>query len=273
MRRIMVFSIVFLFAILSGCGEEHTLGPELPARAKFFINFAPTLAGKVTKVTAIVKAHLEDDEPLVEQDLQIDGNKAYGEVNVPAGEQRVFIIELRAADGTLLAKSIPQQRDVPAGEEITLNIKIVFSDTGIVKINVTWDDEPVLPPPDIRIIITDPKPNDQVPVKYTIKGRIDGINNLQELIDKLGISLSPGEELKIYLWVWAAADPHGPWEQPPAAIAADGTWQEDTSASFGRAVDIGVHFNVRAQLVKVKGAIWTAIEGVDKAEVGDIIRR
>lgn len=274
MRKIMIFNVMLLFIIFVGCGGEQPLDPESSGKVLFYVELAPALVDKVAKVTVIVKANLMDGSPLVKQDLEIiDENKAIGELTIPAGKQRVFIVELRDANDGLLAVSEPKLQDVPAGGSITLDIRISFGETGTVKVNVIWDNGTALPPTAaVAIIITEPKPNDQVVDKLKIKGKIDGIKDRQELISKLKITLLPGEELKIFLWVWDPNDPHGPWEQPPASIAADGTWVEDDSASFGRkGMDIGVRFRIKAQLVKMKEAKVTPIEGI-VAEI-DVIRK
>jgi hypothetical protein len=218
MRTLTAFlATVIASVLIISCGDEGRInvneiitGDEIipgdTGQAVFTVQMAPQLAdGTVKKVTVIVKTRKEGDE-LLQKDLKITGNSATAVIDVPAGNGRYFLVELRGENDTLIATG-ETTADVIAGQAAELKIKVTIPpvgagepNPGTVTVIVEWEDG--LPPPpdgekgdegkDIAIEITDPLQNQKVEVRHTIKGEITGASTLQELLEKLKDQLQQG---------------------------------------------------------------------------------
>lgn len=138
MQRRLNFLVVLIVGaiVLSGCSEDER--EDLIAEVNFTIDL-PSLAplSSISEITVTVMAGPNDSRVLAEIPLKIEGNKATGKGEVLAGKDRVFELEAKDSNGTVIGTGTAMA-DVVAGKTTTVNMPIVFA-TGEVVINAGWE--------------------------------------------------------------------------------------------------------------------------------------
>lgn len=134
-----LFLVIILGIILIGCGEDEDPEPLQEVEVHFNIQIPPLAPlGAISAVTVTVTAGPNDDTVLATAALAVQGNTATGKVSVPAGKDRVFTLEAKDKDGTLIGSGMAKA-DVEAGQTTNVNITIQL-ETGEVVINGQWEE-------------------------------------------------------------------------------------------------------------------------------------
>jgi len=138
---LVLFAFIAIGFILTGCGGKDDENVGNPTEIQFKIQL-PDLApfSAVSSITVTVTSGPNDDKVLGTAILTIQGNTATGTVTVLAGKDRVFTVEAKDENGTIIGSGV-QTADVTIGQTNTVNIPIQFKTADVI-INAQLGDQP-----------------------------------------------------------------------------------------------------------------------------------
>ena len=112
---------VIVVIVSNGCGEtDEPVLPETEVRFSFQIP-QQTPFSQIASMTVTVTAGPNDETILATIPLTIQDNTATGKASIFAGKNRVFTLEAKDKDGTLIGSGVATE-DIIAGETVTVSI-------------------------------------------------------------------------------------------------------------------------------------------------------